>query len=513
MNWRSYFSHDLPSAVVVFLVALPLCLGIALASGAPLLSGIVAGVVGGIVAGYLSASPLSVSGPAAGLTTVVLASIKDIGSYEGFLTAVVIAGILQILLGYLKAGAIGHFIPAAVIKGMLAAIGLILILKQIPHAVGYDADFEGDETFFQADGENTFTEILRSFSYLSEGAMVVSVVSILLLVVWSSAVLQRYKFFQTMPGPLVVVVLAMGLETFFDSFVPALVIESRHMVSLPNVHDLSALGASFSTPDFSLLLESKIYLTALTIAIVASLETLLSIEACDKMDPFRRITPLNRELKAQGVANTVSGLLGGLPLTSVIVRSSANITAGARSKASAITHGFILLFAILFIPSVLNHIPLASLAGILIYVGYKLTSPKVFKEIFSKGWDQTIPFVVTIVAILFSDLLTGIFIGILVGAYFVLRNNYHDSILMVNDGKEFLIRFTKDISFLNKKSLREKFSIIPPNASVIIDGTHVQFIDADILEAIEAFQSSAQLNNIQVEIKKSASAAHPLFKR
>jgi len=315
------------------------------------------------------------------------------------------------------------------------------------------------------------------------------------------------------PAPLVVVMVGVVLTSLFQDYFPVFAIDERHMVTVPVFSTWSSVSSAFHFPDVTQLGNPQVYVTALTIAIVASLETLLSIEACDNMDPFRRITPLNQELKAQGLANTVSGLLGGLPLTSVIVRSSANITAGARSKASTITHGVILLLSILLIPSLLNHIPLSSLAGILIYIGYKLTSPRVFREILAKGWDQTIPFLVTIVAILFSDLLTGISVGMLVGAYFVLRNNYHDSILVVNDGNEYLIRFTKDISFLNKKSLREKFILIPPNASVIIDGTHVQFIDADILEAIEAFQSSAKLKNIQVELKKSVSATHPLFKK
>lgn len=501
MNWREYFSHDLPASVVVFLVALPLCLGIALASGAPLFAGLIAGIVGGIVAGALSGSPLSVSGPAAGLTTIVLAAINDLGSFPAFLMAVVLAGLIQIVLGFAKAGAIGHFVPAAVIKGMLAAIGLILVLKQIPHAVGYDADFEGDESFFQADGQNTFSEILQSFDYLSEGALVVSVLSILVLVIWARPSLQKMKFFQTVPAPLVAVVVGVGLNALFESAMPAFVIEDKHMVSVPVLSSLSAVSAAFNFPDFTTLGDPKIYLTALTIAIVASLETLLSIEACDKMDPFRRITPLNRELKAQGTANAISGLLGGLPVTSVIVRSSANINSGAHSKMSTISHGIILLMAVLLIPAFLKSIPLSCLAGILIVVGYKLTNPAVYKEMYKKGISQFLPFIVTIVGIVFTNLLQGVFMGLFVSIFFILRSNFREAIILVNSDNSYLLKLTKDVSFLNKAVLRHKFQVIPNNSFVTIDGGEAQFIDNDIKETILDFIETSKAKKIEVVLK------------
>jgi MFS superfamily sulfate permease-like transporter len=501
MNWKEYFSNDLPSSVVVFLVALPLCLGIALASGAPLFAGLIAGIVGGIVAGALSGSPLSVSGPAAGLTTIVLAAISDLGSFEAFLLAVVLAGLIQIILGFAKAGAIGHFVPAAVIKGMLAAIGLILVLKQIPHAVGYDADFEGDESFFQADGQNTFTEILQSFDFLSEGALIVSIISIVVLVLWNSATLQKIKFFQFVPAPLVVVILGVALNQLFQSSIPAFVIEDKHMVSVPAFSDMSSVSAAFNFPDLSRLGDPKIYLAAVTIAIVASLETLLSIEACDKMDPFRRITPLNRELKAQGTANAISGLLGGLPVTSVIVRSSANINSGARSKASAISHGVILILAVLLIPGFLQSIPLSCLAGILIVVGFKLTNPGVYKEMYAKGISQFLPFIVTILGIVFTNLLQGVFLGILASVFFILRSNFREAIILVNSGNSYLLKLTKDVSFLNKAVLRNKFLVIPNDSSVTIDGTESQFIDNDIKETILDFIETSKAKKIDVQLR------------
>jgi len=501
MNWREYFSHDLPASVVVFLVALPLCLGIALASGAPLFAGLIAGIVGGVVAGALSGSPLSVAGPAAGLTTIVLAAISDLGSYQAFLLAVVLAGLLQVILGFLRAGGIGHFVPVAVIKGMLAAIGLILILKQIPHAVGYDADFEGDESFFQADGQNTFSEIVNSLNYVSEGAVVISLMSILILMVWGRPALQKIKFFELIPAPLVVVVVGVVLNAFFNGYAPGLVIEDKHLVSVPVLSGLDSLGKVLITPDFSLLGDPKIYMAAITIAIVASLETLLSIEACDKMDPFRRITPLNRELKAQGAANTISGLLGGLPVTSVIVRSSANINAGARSKFSSITHGMILLLSILLIPGFLKSIPLSCLAGILIVVGFKLTKPALYMEMYKKGFSQFLPFIITILAIVFTNLLQGVFLGIFVSIFFILRSNFREAIILVNNGNSYLLKLTKDVSFLNKAALRSKFQAIPTNASVTIDGTDSQFIDNDIKETIVDFVETSKAKKIDVELK------------
>jgi MFS superfamily sulfate permease-like transporter len=505
------FKYDIPASIVVFLVALPLCLGIALASGAPLLSGLIAGIVGGIVIGSLSGSNLSVSGPAAGLTAIVIAAIHDIGSYQAFLLAVVLAGVFQFALGVLRAGTIGHFFPASVIKGMLSAIGLILILKQIPHALGYDKDYEGDESFIQSDGENTFTEIFSAFNYISPGAVIVCVVSIIVLILWEKPFLKRHKFFQFVPGPLVAVVAGVVLNILFKSS-PVLAIQSEHLVTLPISKDFSDFLSLFSFPDFTQFGNPKIYITAVTIALVASLETLLCIEAADKLDEFKRITPLNRELRAQGAGNFLSGLIGGLPITAVIVRSSANINAGARTKLSAVLHGCMLLLSIILIPGILNLIPFSALAGILLMTGYKLTKPSLYREMFRKGWGQFLPFIVTIVAILLTNLLVGIFIGIIVGVFFVLKSNFHEAISIVKHEGNYLLRLNKDVSFLNKALLRQTFERIPEGATLIIDGGHSQFIDADIIETIEDFILNAPSRNIQVEVKKTHSSSSEFFR-
>jgi len=505
-------SHDVPAALVVFLVALPLCLGIALASGAPLFSGLLAGVVGGIVAGALSGSPLSVSGPAAGLATIVFAAIQELQAYPLFLLAVVLAGAIQLVLGFLRAGTIGHFIPVAVIKGMLAAIGLILILKQIPHALGYDADYEGDESFFQADNENTFTEIIRAFDYFTPGAIIVSAISLFILVLWSTRFIARLKWTSFLPGPLVVVILGIGLNSLFRNFFPDLAIQESHLVNLGGFEGLSSLNSVIQLPDFSGLVDFRVWRIAVTIAIVASIESLLSIEATDKLDPYRRITPLNRELKAQGASNMLSGLIGGLPVTAVIVRSSANVMAGGRTKVSAILHGLFLVLVVVSAPGLLQQIPLSSLAGVLLVVGYKLNTPELYRQTYRKGWDQFLPFLVTIVAILFTDLLVGIAIGLLVSVFFVLKTNFQTAVLVVNDNTQFLIKFTKDVSFLHKSILRKTFENIPSNSSVVIDGTKCQFLDADIVETIEDFVKSAPAKSIDVELKKSTGAQSPLFR-
>jgi MFS superfamily sulfate permease-like transporter len=500
MNLRNFWPSDFPASVVVFLVALPLCLGIALASGAPLFAGLIAGIVGGVVVGALSGSSVSVSGPAAGLTTIVAAAILDLGSFQAFLLSVVLAGIIQVGLGFAKAGSIGHFIPSSVIKGMLAAIGLILILKQIPHAVGYDEDFEGDESFFQSDGRNTFSEIFASIDYLSPGAIVISVISLLILILWTKNTLQRFRFFRLVPAALVVVIVGILLNMLFNLFIPGLIIDQKHLVSMPKLLGSSEATSFFIFPDFTLWSNPKIYIAAVTIAVVASLETLLSIEACDKMDPYHHITPLNRELKAQGVGNFVSGLLGGLPVTSVIVRSSANINAGARTKASTISHGLILLIALLAIPGFLNLIPLSSLAAILLVVGYKLTKISLYKEIYKKGFSQFLPFIVTVIAILFTNLLQGVFLGIILALFFILKANFQRAVIAVHSNGNYLIKFSKDMSFMHKASLRNELAKIPNDTQLLIDGTKSQFMDEDIMETIEDFIQMAKIKNIKVDI-------------
>lgn len=502
MNLKEYFSNDLLASLVVFLVALPLCLGIALASGAPLQSGLIAGVVGGIIAGSLSGSPLSIAGPAAGLTTIVIAAIAELKTFEAFILAVVLAGVIQLVMGFVRAGSIGHFFPASVIKGMLAAIGLILILKQIPHAVGFDADFEGDESFFEAGGRNTFTTIMDALGAFSGGAVIVASVSIAFIVFWERTIAKKSSKISLIPAALVAVMIGVALSELFKAYIPALAIDPKHLVDVPDF--LHTTTKVFMSPDFSQLNNPAVYKVAFTIAIVASIETLLSIEACDKLDPFRRNTPLNRELKAQGAANMLSGLLGGLPITSVIVRSSANINAGARTKASAITHGVILAASVLFLPSILTLIPLSALAGILITIGYKLTPPSLYKEMYEKGISQFLPFIVTVLAIVFTNLLAGVFVGILVSVFFILKTNFQEAIIMVNDGTNYLLKFTNNVSFLNKSTIRRKFQLIPANSTLMIDATNAHFVDQDIKEAIRDFIETSKARKIIVELKHLA---------
>ncbi|MEO1053590.1 MAG: SulP family inorganic anion transporter [Bacteroidota bacterium] len=514
--------YDLPASLVVFLVALPLCLGIAFGSSAPTFSGLIAGIVGGIIVASVSRSSLSVSGPAAGLITIVSGAITEFGTdangnvdlaagFKVFILAVAIAGLIQILLGFAKAGLIGSFFPSSVIKGMLAAIGLILILKQVPHAFGYDADYEGDESFVDPSGQTTFDQIINAFDNITEGAIIISSISLLILVLWERPFLKKRRFFSTVPAPLIVVLLGVGLNALFASQFPSLAISKEHMVAIDVPDKFSEYGNLFLTPDFSYLGDWAIYKVAITIAIVASLETLLSIDATDKLDPFKRITPLNRELKAQGMGNFISGMIGGLPITAVIVRSSANVNSGARSRSSAVIHGVLLLVTALLIPSTLNQIPLASLAAILLTVGYKLTRPALYIDLFKKGWDQFLPFFITVVAINLSDLLTGIGVGMVIGLLFVLRTNFHQAIFTVNKDGNYLIRLTKDVSFLNKALLRSTLQKLPENSYVIIDGTKSQFIDKDIEETIEDFVQTAEFKNIKVEIKRTALASNPLF--
>jgi MFS superfamily sulfate permease-like transporter len=509
---KSFFSnirYDLPASLVVFFVAVPLCLGISLASGAPLLAGLIAGTVGGIVVGFLSGSPISVSGPAAGLTSIVLTSIADLGSFEAFVTAVVLAGLIQIAFGYLNAGIVGHFFPSSVIKGMLAGIGIILVLKQIPHAFGDDADYEGDESFLQPDNQNTFTEIWQSVTNFSGGALIIAVCSMAVLLIWNSKKVGKLKWASYVPSPLLAVLIGVVLNIIFVKTDSSLALAPDHLVDLP---DLSGGVSAFTFPDWSILSNTKVYVIAFTIALVASIESLLSIEAADKMDPFKRLTPLNRELKAQGIANTLSGLIGGLPVTSVIVRTTTNVASGARTKASTIFHGALIGISVVMFPSVLEYIPLSSLAAILILVGFKLTSPRLWKDMIVKGFDQFLPFAVTALVIVFSNLLIGIGVGILVAVFFVLRSNFHTALIRVNHGNSYLIKFTKDASFLNKSVLLNTIESIPPNSNVLIEGSNVHFFDHDIIEIISDFQQSAPTKNITIEIKKTQHAHHTFFK-
>ncbi len=500
MSIQKFIKTDFLSSIVVFLVALPLCLGISLASGAPMFSGIIAGIIGGILVGALSGSSLSVSGPAAGLASIVVVSIHELGSFQAFLLSVTIAGILQLILGYFRAGAAGHFFPVSVIKGMLAAIGIILILKQIPHAVGFDADYEGDESFIQPDGSNTFSEIIAALDSLTLGSIMISVVSIVILVLWERSFIKSKKILAPIPGPLVAVVVSVLTHFLFENYFPSLAISTKHFVSLPAISE-QGISSFISLPDFSQLNNPKIYTVAVLLAVIASIETMLSIEACDKLDPSRQVTSLHRELTAQGAGNMLSGLLGGLPITSVIVRSSANIHAGARTRASAISHGVLLLLSVLLIPGLLQLIPLASLAAILIVTGIKLARPILFIEQFKKGWNQFLPFIVTVIVVITTNLLQGVVAGILVAVFFILRTNFHEAMIMVTDQDNYLLVLTKDVSFLNKSSLRYRFKQIPANTKLLIDGTQAQFIDYDIREAIKDFIEFSKTKNISVELK------------
>ncbi|QNL22534.1 SulP family inorganic anion transporter [Hyphobacterium sp. CCMP332] len=493
---------DFSSSIVVFLVALPLCLGIALASGAPLFSGIISGILGGIVVGSLSGSNKSVSGPAAGLAIIVLNAIETLGAWEVFIMAVVLAGLLQIVLYIFKAGFVAELFPNSVIKGMLAAIGIVITLKQIPHALGRDTDYEGDYEFFQiADGENTFSEILRAIETMSLGALIITVVSLAILIFWEKVVSKQKNFISSIPGALVVVILGISLNEFYHNYFPSmeLLAEDDHLVTLPIFSTFEGFKNALAFPDFSALLRLDVYIVAITLAIVASLETLLNVEATDKIDPEKRSSDTNKELLAQGVGNTISGLIGGLPITSVIVRSSANVYSGAKSRLSTILHGFWLVSTIALLPEWLNKIPLASLAAILFIVGYKLASFDLFKSMYRKGKDQFYPFLITIVAIVFTDLLIGICIGLVIGFIFVVFRNYHSALTVVKDDNYYLFRFNKDVSFMNKAKLKTELGKIPDNSFLILDAHKAQFIDNDIIDILEDFSLNAKSKNITIE--------------
>ncbi|MCB4779087.1 MAG: hypothetical protein LGB53_05600 [Sulfurovum sp.] len=492
---------DIRASIVVFLVAIPLCLGIALASGAPLFSGLIAGIVGGLVVTLISGSQLSVSGPAAGLAVIVFMAIEKLGSFEAFLVAVVMAGLLQVLMGYLKAGTIGAFFPSSVIKAMLAAIGLILIIKQTPHAFGYDGSFEGDDSYMQESFFSSFSDIVTALDGISPTATFISLVSLAVLIFWERPFVKESIVGRYLPGALVVVLFGIAVNLFVASIVPEWRLDASHLVSLPNIFGLRDFVSFLQSPDWSILSNSSVYFVAVTIAIIASIETLLSVEAVDKIDPFKRITPTNRELKAQGVGNIVSGLLGGLPITAVIVRSSTNFYNGGKTKTSPFLHGLWLLLAVLFFSVYLNYIPLASLAAILLFVGYKLASPTLFKTIYSQGHDQFIPFVVTIIAILLTDLLIGIGIGMAVGLFFVIKSNYHKAISMEHEDGIYKITFHKNVNFLNKALLRKYLAEVPDGSVIVIDGSRAEFIDNDIMEILEDYRVSATERRIMVESK------------
>lgn len=493
-----YIKEDFAAGIVVFLVALPLCLGIALASGAPLFAGVIAGIVGGVVVGFFSGSNLGVSGPAAGLAVIVLHAIQDIGSYNSFLLAVVIAGVLQIIFSFIGAGKIAFFIPSSVIKGMLAAIGILIILKQIPHVIGFDKDFEGDESFIQTDGQNTFTELINSYLNFTTGPLIIGFISLAILLFWDSKTIKNIKALSKVPAALIAVIIGIILS---QSFTGALALSSEHLVSLPVLGSLSEISTLFSFPNWSAITSGIVWKTAIVIAIIASIETLLSVEATDKIDPDKHITPTNKELMAQGVGNIISGLIGGIPVTQVIVRSTANTFAGGKTKLSAIIHGLVLLLCVLAIPKVLNMIPLSALAAVLIMVGYKLTKPALFKDIFKEGQDQFVPFLVTVIGIVLTDLLMGIGIGLVVGLIYVIYTNFKSAISTSKDGEYRLIKFNKDVFFYNKAKLMGILSTIEDGETVYVDATKASFIDHDIFLTLKEFKETAANKQITVVYK------------
>ncbi len=499
------FGADFSASIVVFLVALPLCLGIALGSSAPLFSGIIAGVVGGVIIGALSGSSLSVSGPAAGLIAIVVIGIQKLGSFEAFLLASLIAGFMQIAFGYLRLGNLGDFIPNSVIKAMLAAIGIILIMKQLPHFVGYDKNNEADEALLLIDQQgNMFHNLFDVFNHIDPTSTLIGAVAIIILLAWDSAFFKKISFLKFVPAPLVAVLAGVIINSFFKIYDPNLALAPEHLVILPSLQNLGDLSSILIFPDLKAIYNPQIFTTAITIALVASVETLLCIEATDKIDPLKRRTLGNRELKAQGVGNVVSAAIGGLPITSVIVRSSANVNAGAQSKASAIFHGLWLLVAVVFIPNLLSQIPYAALAAILIITGFKLTKPSIFKALYRLGGDQLAPFIITILAILFTNLLLGVGIGIFVSFFFILYSNFKSALMIVhNDKKHYLLRLRKDVSFLNKARLKNMLEKLPIHAHVLIDVSRADFIDKDVIEVINDFAKHAHLKKITVEIKRN----------
>lgn len=489
-NNLSYFKTDIQAGLVVFLVALPLCLGIALASGAPLFAGVISGVIGGIVVGILSSSQLSVTGPAAGLTAIVLAAITTLGSYETFLLAVVLAGLIQILMGLAKAGTISNYFPSNVIEGMLMAIGIIIILKQLPHAIGYDVDHEADFFFIEKEtGHNTFSALIDAVNYSHLGAIFVTLVSLAILITFNKV--QFLKKIKVIPPALVAVVSGVILNEVFKSTGSSLAISQEHLVNLPMPDSFEGFRSQFSFPNFSAFSNPNVWIVAVTIAVVASVETLLCIEASDKMDSMKRFTNTNRELFAQGTGNMLSGLIGGIPMTSVIVRTSANINSGARTKTSAIFHGILLVLAVVLIPTILNKIPLATLAAVLLMIGYKLANPKIVMHMWKIGKYQFVPFAVTVLAVVFTDLLRGVAIGLVVSVFYILRANLKLAYFFKKDeyreGEAITIKLAQEVSFLNKAAIKQTLYHLPANSTVIIDASDTFYVDHDVIQMLRDF--------------------------
>lgn len=505
--YKKHLKTDFSAGLVVFLIALPLCLGISMASGAPLFAGVISGILGGILVGLLSNSQVNVSGPAASVALVVFTAIGTLGSFEAVLLAVVVAGLIQITMGVIGAGTIAYFFPSSMIKGILASIGLMLIIKQVPHAFGYDQNFKDSVAFPVGDEKsNAFSELLQVANGVNYGAVLITLISLMIIVLWDNPRLKaRSAFFKFFPAALAAVVASVGLNELFTLYIPALALNATHLVELPTAASMSEFFGFFATPKFDEIFNPKIYSVALSIAFIASLESLLSTEAGDKLDPYRRRTDTNRELKAQGFGNIVAGLVGGLPITAVIVRTSANVSSGGRTKASTIIHGTIMLICVISIPTLLNKIPLASLSAVLFVVGYKLTSFALYREVFQQGIRQFAPFIATIVAVLYSDLITGIMIGAAVSIFTILKDSYRTTFFKEEEQRtdrnihKFVL--SEEVTFLNKATIMMALESIPEDSIVVIDGSRSMNIDDDVLEIFEDFKQTSKERNIELSFR------------
>lgn len=501
-NLLANLKYDIPAGIVVFLISIPLSLGIALASGAPLFAGLISGIISGLVIAPLSRSCLGISGPTAGLAIIVLSAIEKLG-FNGFLLALMVAGVIQIIMGLAKAGVIAYYFPSSVINGMLTGMGIVLFLKQIPHAIGYDRDYEGDTAFFQPDNYSSFSELTHMLAFSSPTAMMIALVSLFMLIAWEQPFMQKHRFFQLLQGILAAVLAGALINHGLRQYYPDFALSGNHLVMIPVLRSPGDLLGQLHYPDFAQLSNPAVYLTALILALVASLKTLFCLEAVDKMDPAKRVTPANRELIVQGVGNTLSGLLGGLPLAQIIISSSVNIQAGAKSKTAGISYGVLLLLAVILIPTLINEIPLASLASVLLVVGYKMIPPDVFKTMYQAGLYHFIPFCITVLGVVFTDLFIGLAIGLTIALFSILLENYKGAFYFneARIGNKTVIRLSEQVSFLNKANILQTFEQLPNNSEVVIDATRSKYIDYDVYEIINNFKIEAQRKQIKLTIE------------
>jgi carbonic anhydrase len=499
---RQHLNCDIPAGISIFLIAIPLSLGIALALGAPLFSGLITSIIGGLIVAPLSGSALGISGAAAGLVILMLSEIQTLG-FAAFLLAVILAGVFQILMGLAKMGSIAHYFPSSVIKGMLSGIGIVIFLKQIPHAVGYDSDYEGDLSFFQPDNYSSFSELAEMLKFSSPTAIFIALISLGILILWERPAFKKSNFFQVLHGTLITIIVGVLINEFLQNHYPDLALKESHLVNLPVAQNASELLSQMHSPDFLQFTNPAVYVAALMLAFLASLETLLAVEAVDRLDVFRRVTPPNRELIAQGIGNITSGLLGGLPMTQVIIRSSINVQSGAKTKASGVISGAFLLMTVCFIPEYLNKIPLASLASILLVVSYKLTRLRVFKKMYNAGLYHFIPFIATILGLIFTNLAVGILIGMAAALLSIVLENYKTAQYFreTHIGNKTIFRLSEHVSFLNKATLKQTFDQLPANSEIVIDATRSKYLDYDVFEVIRDFKKEAPLKNIQLTLQ------------